>query len=231
MWPAAPVALKHKAEGNDFFKKGQMEEAIACYTKVTPTPHTHGACAPVPPCVACGFAAATCRALAAACPGRPREIRQIPLDCHCNSGVSSPYCRGINTHRQRQRRSVTARLVPYSFGTGCFALSNSGNPGGIWRISQGWLRWQAIQALPSEDHIEGSAIYGAPLHAHPFDTGCLPLSYSGSPGVSGVSHRGVCADVGNRAACYKNLYKPHEVVADATAALKINPGEIRQAHL
>ena len=26
--------------------------------------------------------------------------------------------------------------------------------------------------------------------SHPFDTGCLPLSYSGNPGVNGVSHRG-----------------------------------------
>jgi hypothetical protein len=30
---------------------------------------------------------------------------------------------------------------------------------------------------------------------HPFDTGCLPLSYSGNPGVNGVSYRGVNGEV------------------------------------
>ena len=28
-------------------------------------------------------------------------------------------------------------------------------------------------------------------HTHPFETVCLPLSYSGNPGVNGVSDRGV----------------------------------------
>jgi hypothetical protein len=28
---------------------------------------------------------------------------------------------------------------------------------------------------------------------HPFDTGCLPLNYSGNPGVNGESDRGTCA--------------------------------------
>ena len=36
---------------------------------------------------------------------------------------------------------------------------------------------------------EGSA-NGFPIATYPFDTGCLPLSYSGDPGVNGVSHRG-----------------------------------------
>jgi hypothetical protein len=28
-------------------------------------------------------------------------------------------------------------------------------------------------------------------HGNPFNSGCLPLNYSGNPGVNGVSHRGV----------------------------------------
>ena len=27
-------------------------------------------------------------------------------------------------------------------------------------------------------------------HCDPFNTGCVPLNYSGNPGVNGVSHRG-----------------------------------------
>jgi hypothetical protein len=30
---------------------------------------------------------------------------------------------------------------------------------------------------------------------HPFDAGCLPLSYSGNPGVNAVSYRGYLAKV------------------------------------
>jgi hypothetical protein len=35
--------------------------------------------------------------------------------------------------------------------------------------------------------------YGHPNGAHSFDTVYLPLNYSGNPGVTGVSHRGILA--------------------------------------
>ena len=58
------------------------------------------------------------------------------------------------------------------------------------------LQWQS---RGQRRILQGST--GAPDHeacealwhrggAHPFDTGQLPLSYSGDPGVNGVSHRG-----------------------------------------
>ena len=40
--------------------------------------------------------------------------------------------------------------------------------------------------------LTGVDMGAAGKKAFPFHTGCLPLSYSGNPGVNGVSYRGLC---------------------------------------
>jgi hypothetical protein len=53
--------------------------------------------------------------------------------------------------------------------------------------------------------LAGRGVWVHPLH---FKTGCLPLNYSGSPGVSGVSDREGCVDgaTGSSPTPYAVLY-------------------------
>ena len=48
-----------------------------------------------------------------------------------------------------------------------------------------------------------------------FETGCLPLNYSGNPGVNGASYRGANWKCSHRAA------RLHDVVADPTESINL----------
>ena len=82
----------------------------------------------------------------------------------------------------------------YPFNTGCLPLSYHGSPGvSNWRILQGWVRTGNARknrpSLPcscSQCTLPPSLGYAGLFRLHPFKTVCLPLSYSGNPGVHGV---------------------------------------------
>ena len=57
-----------------------------------------------------------------------------------------------------------------------------------------WCRWRASLARSSPPLARAGRPAQKPHPVDPFDTGCLPLDYSGNPGVNGVSDRGDIMD-------------------------------------